>query len=88
MTSIVPCCIANANGSLCSCHIPDASITFEQLKQVRNVVSKWTMILKEGPSDNMSYHTPTISAILRDLRNCGSADELPNATANREPEHD
>ena len=50
---------------------------------INQVISKWKIISKESPSNNMSYHVPTILAILQDLRICGSADVAPNAQDQR-----
>lgn len=32
----IPCCIANANGALCACHLPDASVMADQLTVTKN----------------------------------------------------
>jgi hypothetical protein len=39
-------------------------------------ICKWQQIAKESPSDNMTYHAPTIRAMLRDF-------VLPNAEVHR-----
>ena len=51
----------------------------EQRKN-EQVINKWTVISRESPSDNMTYHAPTILAVLRDL--------VPNAQDDREPYND
>lgn len=32
------------------------------------IIAKWEVIAQERPSDNMTYHAPTIQAILKDLK--------------------
>jgi hypothetical protein len=72
MPSVIPCCIANANGAACSCHIPDASILYEENKRLRAAL--------RGISLATTY-TPTTPSTGSDAENLKMSQDIINKVA-------
>ena len=43
-------------------------------QHLQNTVARWERIANESSSDNMSYHQPTVIAMLRELKAAATAD--------------
>jgi Na+-translocating ferredoxin:NAD+ oxidoreductase RnfC subunit len=53
---IVPCCISNAAGCACPCHIPEASVLYDEVRQLRARLKKLEAVAKAAKDRTETFN--------------------------------